>query len=342
MQLCDFDYILPDELIAQEPSFKRDESRLMLMERCSGLTQMHLFRDIVQFINPGDALVLNDTRVFAARVPAVKEKTGGLVELFFLNQVENGLWKAMVRPGRRLKTGTEVVTTRGNFKVKIAGDAEDGLKLLRVDALASEDIDFFEIAGEVPLPPYIHRAIADEQRYQTVYAKNGGSVAAPTAGLHFTDKLLRELKDKDVSINYLTLHVGLGTFRPVSADNITQHKMHDEEYALSREVAENINNCKAKGGRVIAVGTTSVRTLETCADEAGYLVDGVGLTDKYIYPGYKFRCVDAMITNFHLPKSTLLMLVSAFAGRENTLRAYQEAIDLRCRFFSFGDAMFIY
>lgn len=342
MLLSDFDYFLPDELIAQEPVVNRDSSRLMLMERVSGSTQMHLFKDIIRFINPGDALVLNNTRVFAARVPAIKEKTGGLVELFFLNEVERGLWKAMVRPGRRLKTGAEVVTARGGFKVKVVGDAEDGLRLLEAEALGISSTKFFTLAGEVPLPPYIHQTIEDDRRYQTVYAKEEGSVAAPTAGLHFTDELLSQLQAKGVSINYLTLHVGVGTFRPVSVDNITQHKMHFEEYALPVEVAETINNCKANGGRVIAVGTTSVRTLETCADDNGYLKHGIGRTDKYIYPGYKFRCVDGMITNFHLPKSTLLMLVSAFAGRENTLSAYQKAIDLRCRFFSFGDAMFIY
>ena len=342
MKLGDFDYDLPEELIAQEPSVNRDASRLMTLDRATGQRQIGCFTDILGLVQPGDVLVLNDTKVFAARVPARKEATGGLVELFFLQPEDDNRWKAMVRPGRRLRPGAQAVTSRGGFRVTIEAEVEDGLRLLAVDCQGLSMQDFFRMAGEVPLPPYIHQSIADPDRYQTVYAKEEGSVAAPTAGLHFTAGLLKQIEERGVGIQYLTLHVGIGTFRPVVVQDITAHRMHQETYTLSPATAAALNDCKAKGGRIIAVGTTCVRTLETCTDAQGLIHPGAGQTDMYIYPGYRFRCVDAMVTNFHLPKSSLLMLVSAFAGPATVRAAYEEAISSRMRFFSFGDAMFIY
>lgn len=340
MKTSDFYFDLPEELIAQDPLEDRSSSRLLVLDRESGSTSHHIFKDIVDMINPGDCLVLNNTKVIPARLLGVKEDTGAGVEIFLLKRVSDTEWETLVRPGKKLRPGARVSFGDGILKAEIVDVLEEGNRLVRFeyDGIFEEILDKL---GEMPLPPYITHKLKDRDRYQTVYAKYDGSAAAPTAGLHFTNELLKTLEEKGVNIAYVTLHVGLGTFRPVKVDDVTNHHMHSEFYMISEEAAKTINKTKENGGRVICVGTTSCRTIESAADENGHLEATEGNTEIFIYPGYKFKVLDALITNFHLPESTLVMLVSALAGKENVLKAYEEAISERYRFFSFGDAMFI-
>lgn len=339
MRTSDFDYYLPDELIAQHPAEERDLSRLMVLHRRNGRVEHRLFAHIVEYFNPGDVLVLNSTRVIPARLYG-RKSTGAKVEVVLLTRKSRDEWEALVRPGKKLQPGTEIIFGHGELIGHVVDYAVGGGRLIRFsyDGLFEEVLNKI---GEIPLPPYIHQELADKERYQTVYAKHAGSAAAPTAGLHFTDRLLGKIEEKGVVLAYLLLHVGLGTFRPVKVSDLTQHRMHEEYFSISSDTAAKINAARAKGRRVIAVGTTTVRALESAADELGNVKAASGWTDIFIYPGYKFKTVDALITNFHLPRSTLLMLVSAFAGRERVLEAYREAVKLRYRFFSFGDAMLI-
>ena len=342
MKTSDFYYELPEELIAQDPIEDRSASRLMILDReNSSFTHKH-FRDIVGYLHPGDCLVRNNTRVIPARLLGVKRDTGAKAEVFLLKRKEADVWETLVRPGKKLRVGTVVDFggENGPLSCEITEVLPDGNRLVKFsyDGIFEEVLDEL---GQTPLPPYIKHELKDRERYQTVYAKYDGSAAAPTAGLHFTDELFDSIREMGVTVADVTLHVGLGTFRPVKAEEITEHKMHSEWYRILPEEAEKINRCKADGGRIICVGTTSCRTIESAADESGRLVAGEGDTDIFIYPGYKFRIMDALITNFHLPESTLLMLVSALAGREFVLSAYEEAVRERYRFFSFGDAMFI-
>ena len=339
MKLTDFNYYLPEELIAQTPIEKRDESRLMLLDKNTGEIKHTVFKDIINYLQPGDCLVRNNTKVIPARLYGKKE-TGANVEFVLLKNIQGDIWEAMVRPGNKLHSGAKVVFGDGILKATILETLNDGTRKVKFEytGIFNEILDKI---GLMPLPPYIHESLKDKDRYQTVYAKYNGSAAAPTAGLHFTDELLKEIEDKGVKIANVTLHVGIGTFRPVKEENIEEHHMHTEHYYIKQEDVEKINTAKEEGHRVIAVGTTSCRTLETIANEDGYVNECEGDTGIYIYPGYKFRCIDGLITNFHLPESTLLMLVSALAGRENVLNAYNEAVKEKYRFFSFGDAMFI-
>ncbi|MDR7865236.1 MAG: tRNA preQ1(34) S-adenosylmethionine ribosyltransferase-isomerase QueA [Sporomusaceae bacterium] len=338
MQLSEFDYHLPEELIAQHPAAVRDQSRLLVLGRGNGAVSHRRFYDLPSYLVPGDTLVFNDTRVIPARLVGAKADTGGKVEVFLLNRLADDRWETLVKPGRKLRPGTTV-----NFGDDLSGEilavTDFGGRVVRFsfNGIFEEVLDRL---GETPLPPYIHEQLLDKERYQTVYSRARGSAAAPTAGLHFTDKLLSSLADNSINLAFLTLHVGLGTFRPVSAENILDHKMHREYYSIPPAAADTVNRAKERGGRIIAVGTTAVRTLETVARD-GRIEAGSGWTDIFIYPGHHFQMVDALLTNFHLPKSTLLMLVSAFAGRENALAAYREAVAERYRFFSFGDAMLI-
>ena len=338
MKKSDFYYELPEELIAQEPLEKRDHSRLMVLDKHSGEIEHHIFYEIENMLNPGDALILNDTRVLPARLYGVKEGTGGAIEFLLLNKHSLDTWEVILRPGRRAKPGARFIFGNGELKAEILEVINDGNRLVKFeyDGLFENVLDKL---GEMPLPPYITKKL--EERYQTVYAKHTGSAAAPTAGLHFTPELLERIKAKGVNIGYVTLHVGLGTFRPVKAETITDHKMHSEYYVLPAETAELINNTKAAGKRVIAVGTTATRTLETAGMNGLPLKAASGWTDIFIYPGKELKVIDALITNFHLPESTLIMLVSAMAGREHVLNAYKKAVEEKYRFFSFGDAMFI-
>lgn len=340
MKLTDFNYYLPEELIAQTPIEKRDESRLMLLDKNTGETKHTVFKDIINYLQPGDCLVRNNTKVIPARLYGKKE-TGANVEFVLLKNIQGDIWEAMVRPGNKLHSGAKVVFGDGILKATILETLNDGTRKVEFEytGIFNEILDKI---GLMPLPPYIHESLKDKDRYQTVYAKYNGSAAAPTAGLHFTDELLKEIEAKGVKIANVTLHVGIGTFRPVKEENIEEHHMHTEHYYIKQEDVEKINTAKKEGHRVIAVGTTSCRTLETIANEDGYVNECEGDTGIYIYPGYKFRCIDGLITNFHLPESTLLMLVSALAGRENVLNAYNEAVKEKYRFFSFGDAMFIH
>ena len=340
MKTSDFYYDLPQELIAQEPIEKRDCSRLMVLDKINGQIEHKHFYDIVDMINPGDTLILNDTRVIPARLYGVKEDTGGAIEFLLLNKKSLDTWEVILKPGRRAKPGARFVFGNGELKAEILDVINDGNRLVKFEYDGVFE-NVLEKLGEMPLPPYITKKLEDKDRYQTVYAKNNGSAAAPTAGLHFTPELLEELKNKGVNIGYVTLHVGLGTFRPVKADEITEHKMHSEFYALPEETAELINNTKAAGKRVISVGTTATRTLETAGMNGMPLKGSSGWTDIFIYPGKEFHVIDALITNFHLPESTLIMLVCTLAGKENVLNAYNEAVKEKYRFFSFGDAMFI-
>ncbi len=339
MELSEFNYYLPEELIAQTPIAKRDESRLMILDKNTGKIENKVFKNIIDYLEPGDCLVRNNTKVIPARLYGKKE-TGAKVEFVLLKNIENDVWEAMVRPGNKLHTGAKVVFGDGILRAEILETLQDGTRKVKFeyDGIFNEILDKI---GLMPLPPYIHESLKDNDRYQTVYAKFDGSAAAPTAGLHFTEELLKKIEDKGISIANVTLHVGIGTFRPVKEKNIEEHHMHTEHYYIKQEDAEKINNAKKSGHRVIAVGTTSCRTIETVADENGFVKACEGDTGIYIYPGYKFKCLDALITNFHLPESTLLMLVSALAGRENVLNAYNEAVKERYKFFSFGDAMFI-
>lgn len=339
MELSDFNYYLPEELIAQTPIEKRDESRLMVLDKNTGEIEHKIFKDIIDYLQPGDCLVRNNTKVIPARLYGKKE-TGANVEFVLLKNLEGDIWETMVRPGNKLHSGAKVIFGAGLLRAEILETLQDGTRKVKFeyDGIFNEILDKI---GLMPLPPYIHESLKDNDRYQTVYAKYEGSAAAPTAGLHFTDELLKKIEEKGISIANVTLHVGIGTFRPVKEKNIEDHQMHTEHYYIKQEDADKINKAKLSGHRVIAVGTTSCRTIETIADEKGLVKACEGDTGIYIYPGYKFKCLDALITNFHLPESTLVMLVSALAGRENILNAYNEAVKEKYKFFSFGDAMFI-
>lgn len=342
MNLHDFYYELPEELIAQDPLSDRSSSRLMVMDRRTGALEHKIFRDIVDFLNPGDCLVINDTKVIPARLIGEKDGTGAAIEVLLLKRKEDlkDVWEVLVKPGKKAKTGTRIIFGGGRLAAEVIDIVDEGNRLIRFEyeGIFEEILDEL---GQMPLPPYITHKLQDQNRYQTVYAKHEGSAAAPTAGLHFTKELLEQISNKGIDIATVTLHVGLGTFRPVKVENIQEHHMHSEFYMITQEAADKINAAKERGGRVICVGTTSCRTIESAASEDGRLEACSGWTEIFIYPGYKFKMLDALITNFHLPESTLLMLVSAFAGRENVLAAYKTAVEERYRFFSFGDAMFI-
>ena len=340
MKKSDFYYDLPKELIAQHPVEPRDRSRLMVVDRKTGEIEHRHFYDIIDYLNPGDCLVINDTRVLPARIYGVKEETGAVVEFLLLTNKGGDVWESIAGPGKRARTGTRFSFSDGLLKAEVVDVLENGNRLIHFDY----DGNFYEILdkiGQMPLPPYITEKLEDAERYQTVYSKNIGSAAAPTAGLHFTDELLEKIKAKGINIGRVTLHVGLGTFRPVKADDITQHTMHSEHYWLPKETADLINDTHQKNNRVIAVGTTSCRTLESVATFKGKMEESEGWTDIFIYPGYEFKCIDGLITNFHLPESTLIMLVSAFCGYENTMYFYKKAVEEKYRFFSFGDAAFL-
>ncbi|KTF20008.1 tRNA preQ1(34) S-adenosylmethionine ribosyltransferase-isomerase QueA [Streptococcus gordonii] len=341
MNTADFDFHLPEELIAQTPLEKRDASRLLIVDRSSGEFSDQHFDSIIDQLQPGDALVMNNTRVLPARLYGEKPGTGGHVELLLLKNTEGDQWEVLAKPAKRLKVGAQVSFGDGRLTATVVDELEHGGRIVRFD-YQGIFLEVLESLGEMPLPPYIHEKLADRERYQTVYAKENGSAAAPTAGLHFTKELLAQIEAKGVKLVYLTLHVGLGTFRPVSVDNLEEHEMHSEFYTLSEEAASTLREVKANGHRIIAVGTTSIRTLETIGNKfQGDIQADSGWTNIFIKPGYQWQIVDAFSTNFHLPKSTLVMLVSAFAGRDLTLKAYEHAIAERYRFFSFGDAMFI-
>lgn len=336
----DFYYDLPEELIAQTPLPQRDQSRLLVLDRASGNTTHRHFFDILEYVRPGDCLVLNNSRVLPARLLGHRVPTMGAVEVLLLKDHGNGVWECLTKPGRKTQPGTELSFGDGSLTATVIDALETGNKMIRFH-YEGIFLEVLERLGKMPLPPYIKEELQDSERYQTVYSKINGSAAAPTAGLHFTKDLLEQLQNKGVNLAYVTLHVGLGTFRPVKADEISDHHMHSEFCMISQETADLINQTKQSGGRVICVGTTSCRTLESLAREDGTFTESSAWTEIFIYPGYRFKAMDALITNFHLPESTLVMLVSAFAGRENVLAAYREAVEQRYRFFSFGDAMFI-
>lgn len=340
LKKSDFYFELPEELIAQDPLEDRSSSRLLVLDKVTGKTKHHVFKEILEYLRPGDCLVLNNTKVLPARLYGVKEDTGAAIEVLLLKRKENDVWETLVKPGKKARPGTRLLFGDGCLRAEVLEVVEEGNRLIRFsyEGIFEEILDRL---GEMPLPPYITHKLQDKNRYQTVYAKYEGSAAAPTAGLHFTDQLLSQIADKGVETAYVTLHVGLGTFRPVKVDNLLEHHMHSEYYEVTQEAADKINRVKVAGGRIICVGTTSCRTVESAADEKGMVQAGCGNTEIFIYPGYQFKLLDCLITNFHLPESTLVMLVSALAGRENVLAAYQEAIRERYRFFSFGDAMFI-
>ncbi|WKB71320.1 tRNA preQ1(34) S-adenosylmethionine ribosyltransferase-isomerase QueA [Ligilactobacillus ruminis] len=338
----DFDYDLPQELIAQTPLKERDQSRLLVLDSKTGKYQDDYFYNVINRLNPGDALVMNDSRVMPARLYGVKPETGGHVEVLLLNNTDGDNWETLVKPAKRAKVGTEISFGEGKLTATVTEELEHGGRMIEFhyDGIFMEILDQL---GEMPLPPYIKEKLDDPEMYQTVYSREIGSAAAPTAGLHFTRELLKKIEDKGVKLVYLTLHVGLGTFRPVSEENIEDHKMHSEFYRLTEDAAKTLNEVKANGGRIVATGTTSIRTLETIGTKFnGEIRADSGWTDIFIKPGYKWQVVDAFITNFHLPKSTLVMLVASFTGRENILNAYRHAVSEKYRFFSFGDAMFIY
>ena len=340
MDVKDFDYDLPEELIAQDPLEDRSSSRLMVLDKKTGEVSHHVFKEIVKYLRPSDCLVLNNTKVIPARLFGVKEGTMAKIEILLLKRRQNDVWETLVKPGKKAKPGTKIIFGDGLLTGEVIDVVDDGNRLIQFsyEGIFEEILDKL---GQMPLPPYITHQLKDKNRYQTVYAKYDGSAAAPTAGLHFTKELLQEIEDMGVKIAHVTLHVGLGTFRPVKVDTIEDHHMHSEFYIVEESEAKKINDTKADGGRVICVGTTSCRTLESATGDDGILKAGSGWTENFIYPGYKFKILDCLITNFHLPESTLVMLVSALAGREHILNAYQEAIKERYRFFSFGDAMFI-
>lgn len=340
MNVKDYDYDLPEELIAQDPLEDRSSSRLMVLDRQTGDVEHRHFTDILEYLHPGDCLVINNTKVIPARLFGVKEDTQAKIEVLLLKRKENDIWETLVKPGKKAKPGTKLVFGDGLLTAEVVDVVEEGNRLIQFhyDGIFEEILDQL---GQMPLPPYITHQLKDKNRYQTVYAKYDGSAAAPTAGLHFTKELLQKVKDMGVDIAEVTLHVGLGTFRPVKVENVLDHHMHSEFYMVSQEAADKINRAKESGHRVIAVGTTSTRTLEAAADENGRLYETSGWTEIFIYPGYQFKVIDALITNFHLPQSTLVMLVSALAGREHVLHAYETAVKEKYRFFSFGDAMLI-
>ena len=340
MNVTDYNFDLPQELIAQDPLEDRSSSRLLVLNKETGEMEHRVFRDIVEYLHPGDCLVINDTKVIPARLLGVKEDTGAHVEVLLLKRRENDIWETLVKPGKKCRPGAVLSFGDGLLKGTVLDVVDEGNRLIQFsyEGIFEQILDQL---GQMPLPPYITHQLKDKNRYQTVYAVHEGSAAAPTAGLHFTKELLKQIEDMGVKIAHVTLHVGLGTFRPVKVDNILDHHMHSEFYMVEESEAKKINDTKAEGGRVICVGTTSCRTIESATDENGILKAGSGWTEIFIYPGYKFKILDCLITNSHLPESTLVMLVSALAGRENILNAYQEAIKERYRFFSFGDAMFI-
>lgn len=340
MKREDFYFDLPEELIAQDPLEDRSGSRLLVLDKETGKTEHHIFKEIVNYLEEGDCLVINDTKVLPARLIGSKVGTDAKIEVLLLKRRENDIWETLVKPGKKAKVGTKIRFGEGLLEGEVVDIVDEGNRLIqfRYEEIFEEVLDQL---GQMPLPPYITHQLEDKNRYQTVYAKHTGSAAAPTAGLHFTEELLEEIAKKNVKIARVTLHVGLGTFRPVKVDNILEHHMHSEFYQIDEEAAQKINEAKEQGHRVICVGTTSCRTVESAADENGRLQATSGWTDIFIYPGYRFKVLDCLITNFHLPESTLIMLVSALAGRENVLSAYEEAVRERYRFFSFGDAMFI-
>lgn len=340
MKTDDFDFYLPEELIAQTPLEKRDSSRLLVLDKKNGEINHRHFTDIIDYMEEGDTLVLNDTKVMPARLYGVKEETLAVVEVLLLKDEGDNVWECLTKPAKRIKEGTIVSFGDGKLKAECIEVLDEGIRRFKLNykGILYEILDEL---GEMPLPPYIHEKLKDKDRYQTVYAKNIGSAAAPTAGLHFTNDLLEKVKSKGVNIAYITLHVGLGTFRPVNVEDVTKHKMHSEYYVMSEEVASLLNKTRKAGHKIIAVGTTSTRTLETIASLYGEFKACSGWTDIFIYPGYKFKGIDYLITNFHLPKSTLVMLVSALAGKDNIMKAYSEAVKERYRFFSFGDSMLI-
>lgn len=340
MKLSDFYYELPPELVAQEPTAQRSGSRLLVLDRGSGNIEHRIFSDLGEYLHEGDCLVLNDTRVIPARLLGAREDTGGRIEFVLLRSIREDTWEVILKPGKRARPGTRFVFGGGELKAEVVDVVEGGNRIVRFE-YNGIFIEVLDKIGIIPLPPYITRKLEDPERYQTVYSRHKGSAAAPTAGLHFTEAMLENLARRGIRLAYLTLHVGLGTFRPVKTVNVEEHVMHEEYYALSAETAGIINDTRAKGGRVAAVGTTSCRVLETAGSDTGNVKPGEGMTGIFIYPGYHFKVTDALITNFHLPESTLIMLVSAFAGRENIMGAYREAIEKRYRFFSFGDAMLI-
>ncbi|MCT4597223.1 MAG: tRNA preQ1(34) S-adenosylmethionine ribosyltransferase-isomerase QueA [Vallitalea sp.] len=340
MKLKDFDFNLPEELIAQDPLQDRASSRLLVLNKETGEVEHKIFKNIIDYLNEGDCLVLNNTRVIPARLIGAREKTHGKVEFLLLKRLQDDQWEVMVKPGRKAKIGDRVQFGDGLLKAEILEVVEGGNRIVQFEYRGIFEQVLDEL-GQMPLPPYITHQLEDKERYQTVYAKHSGSAAAPTAGLHFTNELLEILQEKGIKIAYVTLHVGLGTFRPVKVENILEHNMHSEYYFIEQQEADKINETKRNGGRVIAVGTTSSRTIESIADKEGFVKESHGWTDIFIYPGYQFKAVDCLITNFHLPESTLIMLVSALAGRENVLNAYEIAVKEKYRFFSFGDAMFI-
>ena len=339
MKTEDFDYYLPEELIAQTPLEKRDSSKLLVLDKKTGEVCHHHFSDIINYLNEGDVLVLNDTKVMPARIYGTKEDTGAVIELLMLKEKEKDIWQVLAKPAKRIKIGT-IVKFSDKLSALCIGLGEEGIRLFKFiyNGIFYEILDEL---GEMPLPPYIHEKLTDKDRYQTVYAKNIGSAAAPTAGLHFTQDLIDKIKAKGIKIEYITLHVGLGTFRPVSVEDVTKHKMHSEFYQMDESTATVLNEAKKNNNRIISVGTTSTRTLETIMNLYGEFKECSGWTDIFIYPGYEFKAITSLITNFHLPKSTLIMLVSALAGKENIMKAYKEAVENEYRFFSFGDSMFI-
>lgn len=339
MKTSDFDFELPEHLIAQTPLSKRDASKLLVLDKKTGDIEHHHFDEIINFLDNNDVLVLNDTKVIPARLYGIKEETNAAIEVLLLKEKENDIWQCLVKPAKRVKVGT-IIKFSDKLKFECTEKFDEGICNFKLiyDGILMEILDEL---GEMPLPPYIHEKLEDKDRYQTVYAKNIGSAAAPTAGLHFTEELLKKIEEKGVKILYVTLHVGLGTFRPVNVEDVTNHHMHSEFYQMTKEVADELNKAKKEGKRIISVGTTSTRTLETIIKKYGEFKECSGNTDIFIYPGYEFEGIDALITNFHLPKSTLMMLVSALAGKENIMNAYKEAIRNEYRFFSFGDSMFI-
>lgn len=340
MDTKEFWYSLPEELIAQEPIYPRDNSKLLVLNKSDGKIKHTVFTNILDYLNPGDCLVLNNTKVIPARLYGVKKQTKSFIEFLLLNRKSRDIWEVILRPGRKAKIGAEFIFGEDELEAKIIDIVDGGNRIVefRYDGLFENVLDRL---GEIPLPPYIKKELKDAGRYQTVYAKLEGSAAAPTAGLHFTEELLDEIEEKGINTAYITLHIGLGTFRPVKSINIEEHKMHSEYYEISKECSDTINNTKKAGGRIICVGTTSVRTLETVTAGNSEIEEKKGWTDIFIYPGYRFNITDGLITNFHLPESTLLMLVSALAGKDSVMKAYKEAISLKYRFFSFGDAMLI-
>lgn len=340
MKTSDFYFDLPQELIAQDPLEDRSASRLMILDKENGTISHEIFHEITKFLKPGDCLVRNNTKVIPARLFGKKEGTGGTVEILLLKRKENDIWECLVKPGKKARAGAKILFGDGLLLGEIIDVVEEGNRLIQFSYQGIFE-EILDKLGQMPLPPYITHALQDKNRYQTVYAKYDGSAAAPTAGLHFTNELLEEIEKMDVTVANVTLHVGLGTFRPVKVDDVTKHHMHSEYYRIEEDEAEKINRIKAAGGRIICVGTTSCRTIESAADENGILHAGEGNTEIFIYPGYTFKMLDALITNFHLPESTLLMLVSALAGKDNIMHAYREAVKEKYRFFSFGDAMFI-